>query len=187
MGPWDLAPPGPEAPEPEPKRRGSRARRVLLVVALIVIVALLAFYFVGARFTLREVTYDDHSVDLEIIEPLPPPVVQPEVPPPPTSSIGPNGEVLRHPAWVRQPVPVFPSLALRRGVEQGAVVLRCETLVTGQFGACEALSETPAGAGFGEAALAATREARVKPYSIDGFETDSTVTFTVRFRMAPEP
>lgn len=84
-------------------------------------------------------------------------------------------------------MPVFPGLAMRRGVEQGAVVLRCETLATGEFGACEALSEIPAGAGFAEAALAATREARVQPYSIDGFETDSTVTFTVRFGMAPEP
>lgn len=76
---------------------------------------------------------------------------------------------------------------MRRGVEEGAVVLRCETLVTGEFGACEALSETPSGVGFAEAALAATRQARVTPYSIDGFETDSHATFTVRFRMEPEP
>lgn len=187
MGPWDPAPPAPEAPEPEPKRRGSRARRLLLIVALIALVALLALYVVGARFTLREVTYDDHSVDLEIIEPLPPPVAQPAVPSSPKSSTGPNGEALRHPAWVKQPAPNFPALAMRRGVEQGDVVLRCETLATGQFGACEALSETPEDVGFAEAALAATRQARVRPYSIDGFETDSAVTFTVRFRMAPEP
>lgn len=188
MGPWDPAPSGPEAPGSEPKRRGSRVWvRVLVIAALIALVAFLALYVVGARFTLREVTHDDHSVDLEIIEPLPPPVAQPAVPPPPKSSTGPNGELLRHPAWVKQPEPVFPRLALRRGVEQGAVVLRCETLATGQFGACEALSEIPAGAGFAEAALAATRQARVRPYSIDGFETDSAVTFTVRFRMAPEP
>lgn len=159
----------------------------MLIVALIALVAFLALYFGGARFTLREVTYDDQSVDLEIIEPLPPPVARPVVPPPPKSSTGPNGEVLRRPVWVKTPVPVFPTLAMRRGVEQGAVVLRCETLSTGQFGTCEALSEIPAGAGFAEAALAATRQARVRPYSIDGFETDSEVTFTVRFRMAPEP
>jgi protein TonB len=186
MGPWDPAPPEPEALTPEPKRRGSRARGLLLVVALIVIVALLALYVVGASFTLREVTYEDESVDLEIIEPIPPPAAQPAVPPPPESSIGPNGEVVRHPAWVKVPEPIFPRLAMRRGVEQGVVVLRCETLATGQLGACEALSETPPGAGFAEAALAATRQARIRPYSIDGFETDSSVTFTVRFRVAPE-
>ncbi len=63
MGPWDPAPPEPEAPEPKPKGRDSRARRLLLIVALIALVAFLAVYVVGARFSLREVTYDDHSVD----------------------------------------------------------------------------------------------------------------------------
>jgi len=187
MGPWDPVPPAPEAPQPEPKRRGSRAGRVLLIVALVALVAFLALYFIGATFTLREVTYDDRSVDLEIIEPLPPTVAQPAVPPPPKSAVGPNGEVVRHPAWVKTPVPVFPVLAMRRGVGQGVVVLRCETLATGEFGACETLSETPPDVGFAEAAMAATRQARVRPYSIDGFETDSDVTFTVRFRVAPEP
>jgi hypothetical protein len=187
MGPWDPAPPAPEAPQPEPKRRGSRARRLLLIVALVVGALFLVVYFVGVTFTLKEVSYTDDSVDLEIIEPLPPPVAQPAVPTPPKSSVGPNGEVVRHPAWVKTPVPVFPVLAMRRGVEQGDVVLRCETLATGQFGACEALSETPPGAGFAEAAIAATRQARVRPYSIDGFETDSDVTFTVRFRPPQEP
>jgi len=193
MGPWDPAPSGPEAPGPEPKRRGSRVWVWVLVVAALI--AFVAFYLANARFTLREINYSDDSVDLELIEPVPPPVAQPRAdappaPPPapePEPTIGPNGEVLRHPRWVKVPVPVFPRLAMRRGVEQGVVVLRCETLATGEFGACEALSEIPAGAGFAEAALAATRQARVKPYSIDGFETDSAVTFTVRFRMAPEP
>lgn len=187
MGPWDPAPPAPEAPAPESKRRGSRARRLLLIVALVVGALFLVVYFVGATFTLKEVSYTDDSVDLEIIEPLPPPVAQPASPPPPKSSTGPNGEVVRPPTWVKTPVPVFPALAMRRGVEQGVVVLRCETLATGEFGACEALSETPPGAGFAEAAIAATRQARVRPYSIDGFETDSSVTFNVRFRPPPEP
>ena len=187
MGPWDPAPPAPEAPEPEPKRRGSRALRWLLILALVIIALLLAVYVSGARFALREVSYSDDSVDLEIIEPVPPPVAQPAVPPPVKASVGPNGEVVRPPTWVKVPVPVFPTLAMRRGVEQGVVVLRCETLATGEMGACEALSEIPAGAGFADAAIAATRQARVRPYSIDGFETDSSVTFNVRFRPPPEP
>ena len=188
MGPWDPAPPAPEAPEPEPKRRGSRLWVWLLsVAALVALVVFLVVYVAGASFSLREVTYDDHSVDMEIIEPLPPSAAPPAVPSPPKASVGPNGEVVRPPAWVKVPVPVFPTLAMRRGVEEGVVVLRCETLATGQFGACEALSETPPGAGFAEAALAATRQARVRPYSIDGFETDSSVTFNVRFRPPPEP
>ena len=194
MGPWDPAPSGPDAPGPEPKQRGSGVWiRVLVVVGLVAFVVFLAVYVVGAKFSLREVSYSDESVDLELIEPLPPPVAEPltDAPPAPLpeprETIGPNGEVLRHPAWVTQPAPIFPRLAMRRGVEEGVVVLRCETLATGEFGACEALSETPPGAGFAEAALVAMRQARVRPHSIDGFETDSDVTFTVRFRMAPEP
>lgn len=194
MGPWDPAPSGPEALGPEPKRRGSRVWvRVLVIAAVIALVALLAVYVVGAKFSIREVTYSDEAVDVELIEPIPPPVAEPRTaappapPPVPRPTVGPNGEVLRHPVWVKVPAPIFPRLAMRRGVEEGVVVLRCETLATGEFGACEALSETPAGAGFAEAALAATRQARVKPYSIDGFETDSDVTFNVRFRTAPEP
>ena len=78
MGPWDPAPPEPGAPVPEPQPRAFRAGRLLLVVALIVIAVFLALYFAGATFTLREVNYVDDSVDLEIIEPLPVPVAQPD-------------------------------------------------------------------------------------------------------------
>lgn len=194
MGPWDPAPPEPEVPGPEPKQRGSRIGTwVSAIAAVIALVVLLAVYVVGAKFSIREVTYSDDAADVELIEPIPPPVAEPRTavppapPPAPRPTVGPNGEVLRHPVWVKVPVPIFPRLAMRRGVEEGVVVLRCETLATGEFGACEALSETPPGAGFAEAALAATRQARVKPYSIDGFETDSDVTFTVRFRTTPEP
>jgi len=185
MGGGGRGRPGPGARGAGRRRRGPWGRRLWRIVALVVVALLFVVYFVGATFTLKEVSYTDDSVDLEIIEPLTPPVAQPASPPPP--SVGPNGEVVRPPAWVKVPVPVFPALAMRRGVEQGVVVLRCETLATGEFGACEALSETPPGAGFAEAAIAATRQARVRPYSIDGFETDSSVTFNVRFRPPPEP
>ncbi|HWQ85360.1 TonB family protein [Brevundimonas sp.] len=152
-----------------------------------IILASLAWWMSKSEFTLREVSYSDDAVDVELIEPIPSSVVQPAPPPEPRTTLGPDGEVLRPQAWVKQPVPNFPELALRRGVEQGVVVLRCETLVTGEFGACEVVSETPQGAGFGEAALAATRQARVTPYSIDGFDTDGSIQFTVRFRAASEP
>ncbi|HEX8660927.1 MAG TPA: energy transducer TonB [Brevundimonas sp.] len=189
MGPWDPAPPEVEAPAPEPRRRGSRIGVWLVVIAALI--AFAAFVLANFRFTLGEVSYSDEAVDVEIIEPLPRPAPEPRPsappapPPDPEPAVGPNGEVLRHPVWLRQPAPDFPTMAMRRGVEEGAVVLRCETFATGEFGACEALSETPGGAGFADAALASMRQARVKPYSIDGFETDSEIQFTVRFRMAP--
>lgn len=185
---------------PGPEESGSRRSRrrtdiavwTLVILALIGFAATAAWYLSNASFKLRELTYSDETVELPIMTgdgSETPPAADPDPAPPPrpVSTIGPNGEVLRHPAWVKTPAPVFPRLAMRRGVEQGDVVLRCETLATGEFGACEALNETPPGAGFARAALAATRQARVRPYSIDGFETDSEVTFTVRFRMAPEP
>ena len=193
MGPWDSAPSGPETPEPEPKRRRRGRRGWVWVLVIAALIAFVAFYLAGAKFSIREVTYSDDAVDLEIIEPLPRSAAQPRpaAPPAPPAdpepTIGPNGEVLRQPVWVRQPAPDFPTLAMRRGVEKGVVVLRCETLATGDFGACEVMSETPPGAGFADAALASMRQARVRPYSIDGFETDSSIQFTIRFQLAPEP
>ncbi len=188
MGPWDPAPSGPEAPGPEPKRRGSRVWiRVLVIAALVCLAAVATAHLSNFRFEVGEVTFEDRVVDLDLIEPIAPPVVPPVAPPAPRTTIGPDGEVLRQPVWVVQPRPNFPALALSRGTLSGDVRLRCETLATGEFGACEVLGESPPGAGFAEAALAATRQARVKPYAIDGFETDSAVAFTVRFRTAPEP
>lgn len=140
-------------------------------------------------FELPEFRIDEQARDLTLVEPVPPPVAQPNPTsaPDPVTTVGPNGEVVRLPAWVRQPIPEYPELAMSRGIESGDVVLRCETLAAGEFGACEVVSESPRGAGFGEAALAATRQARVKPRSIDGFETDGMIQFTVRFRTASEP
>ena len=61
------------------------------------------------------------------------------------------------------------------------VRLRCETYASGRIGDCAVLSETPAGVGFAEAALASMRDARVLPRSSDGVPTDSRIRFTSRF------
>ncbi|CAN5316194.1 hypothetical protein BH10PSE2_BH10PSE2_30120 [soil metagenome] len=99
----------------------------------------------------------------------------------PRREIGPSVEVITNPFWTVRPGGEYPQLAQDRGVESGAVQLECEGLASGQLGACEILSETPTGAGFGEAALAGTRQARLQPRSVDGYQTDFTVRFTVRF------
>ena len=122
-------------------------------------------------------------------EPVPPGAAAPDLAPLEAGPTGPDAApkgVVR-PTWVRQPAPFFPALAASRGIEQGDVTLRCEALASGELGACEILHESPPNAGFGEAALASIREARVQPRSIDGFRTDSRIAFTMRFRMAPEP
>jgi len=111
-------------------------------------------------------------------EPAPPPVPAPSEP-----RLDRNGVAVQSPRWVRRPQPIYPSQALRQGIEEGAVSLRCEGMAEGVLGACEVLSESPEGAGFAEAALAGTRHARLAPQQLDGTSVDSTVVFTVRFRM----
>ena len=173
-----------------PKGRVVDAVVWVAVIAVIVVLAGGTAWMLSRwDFELPALRVEEQTEDMILVEPVPPPVAQPNPTPAtePVTTVGPNGEVVRPPAWVRQPMPEYPELAMRRGIESGDVVLRCETLAAGEFGACEVVSETPRGAGFGEVALAATRQARVKPRSIDGFETDGMTQFTVRFRMAPEP
>lgn len=186
MGPWDQPPSGPETSGPPPRRGRAKGRVWILAILAIAFLVVAAFYFSGARFTLREVTYSDEEPVEDVIEPIPAPAPAASPQAAPRTTIGPDGELLSAPVWVRAPVAVYPEQAYRLRFERGDVKLRCETLATGEFGACEVLSEVPEGGGFAEAALAATRAARVKPYSIDGFETDSSVEFAVRFRMPAE-
>lgn len=115
-------------------------------------------------------------------------------PPPPnadagasTSTVGLNGEIVRAPGWARQPTPDFPQAALRAGVEAGEVELRCAGRVSGRVEACEILSETPLGYGFGQSALAAAHEARLAPRTVDGVATEGSLRFTIRYRTGPEP
>lgn len=90
MGPWDSAPPGAEAPGPEPKRRGSRVWiRVLVIAAVLAVVAGLALYVLKVEIKLQRVTYRDDAVDVVLIEPVSPPAARPA----PGTARGPNGDV----------------------------------------------------------------------------------------------
>ena len=53
----------------------------------------------------------------------------------------------------------------------------------GSVTACTIISETPAGAGFGAAALSAARRARLSPRSVDGVATGGKVRFGTSFRL----
>ena len=103
--------------------------------------------------------------------------------PPPEPVIGPNGEVIRDGSWARRPRPEFPSTALDAGIQEGAVELRCEVSSSGRVEACEVLSETPPGYGFGPSALAAAAEARLSPRTVDGVATAGSMRFTIRYRL----
>lgn len=184
---------GPEKPGGgRPGRGVDTAVWVLVIAALIGLAGAVAWSLSNVTFKIREVSWPDDRPEL-VEGPIEVATVQgspdPERPPParPVETRGPAAGAGVRPVWTRRPAPVYPALAQSRGIDRGDVQLRCEALASGELGACEILHESPSGVGFAEAALASTRQARVRPYSIDGFETDSRVAFTVRFQMAPEP
>ena len=108
----------------------------------------------------------------------------PEASPPPTEThTDAQGRAVRAPAWAVRPTGVYPQAAARAGVSQGEATLICEALADGRLGACRIVRETPEGYGFAAAAEAGARQARLHPHQIDGFSTDSSVTFTTRFRV----
>lgn len=151
----------------------------LVIAGLVGLAAAVAWYLSNATFTLPEITFEDDPIDVELLVP-----VAPAAEPSP-SDRAPDVEGVTPPSWIRQPAPHYPELALRRGVEAGAVVLRCEAMASGSMGACEVLRESPPGVGFAEAALASTRQARIEPRTVDGVRTDSRITYTIRFQLAP--
>ena len=165
--------------EPDRPAAGSWDRIVDVAVWCLVIAVLFALGVGANRWFAARFGNQDPTRTEEWVEPLPR-----EAPGGPSQpSVGPNGEVVQSPVWTRQPVPEYPRPAMRRGIESGSVMLRCKALASGALEACVVLSEQPAGAGFAEAALHGVRSARIQPRSVDGLETDSTIQFTVRFRV----
>lgn len=71
---------------------------------------------------------------------------------------------------------------MSRGIESGRVGISCTVQQDGSLSNCSVTSEDPAGAGFGQAALAAARRSRVSPRTVDGAAQGATVRYTVSFR-----
>jgi protein TonB len=86
--------------------------------------------------------------------------------------------------WQRQPAPEFPERAASRGIESGSVQLVCTVAANGSATNCSIVSEEPAGAGFGQAALRSMSRARFSPRTVDGVAEGGRARFTVRFRLA---
>jgi periplasmic protein TonB len=95
----------------------------------------------------------------------------------------PRPSVITNPTWARQAAPEFPERAQSRGIESGSVVVSCTVQPNGSLANCQIASETPSGAGFGQAALAAARRSRVSPRTVDGAAQGATVRYTVRFQL----
>ncbi|RZJ16925.1 MAG: energy transducer TonB, partial [Brevundimonas sp.] len=112
-----------------------------------------------------------------------PPVIVPGPPPPPAPPAPPRPSVITNPSWARQPRGEFPSRAQSRNIETGSATVNCGVNPNGSTTDCNIVSEDPAGAGFGQAALTAMRSARLQPRQVDGVAQGSRVQFTMRFRL----
>ena len=86
----------------------------------------------------------------------------------------------------RSPAAEFPERALSRGIERGRVSLDCLVNPNGSMTDCRVISEDPTGAGFGQAALAGARRARVSPREVDGAAVGARVTFNMTFVLPSE-
>ena len=69
-----------------------------------------------------------------------------------------------------------------RGVREGVVILDCQVQADGRISDCSVVSETPPGMGFAEAAIRATRRARLNRREV-ARAVDGRVRFTTRFRL----
>lgn len=88
------------------------------------------------------------------------------------------------PRW-SVPPRVEPNSRLRRsGRETASATIRCRARPDGHVEACRVTAEEPFGTGLGRDLVAAARDARIDPDSLDQ-AGDDWISFTARFRLEP--
>lgn len=111
-----------------------------------------------------------------------PRVIVPGPPPPPAAPLPRRLSLVSDPSWSRPPLTEFPERARERGIQRGTVALNCAVQPNGSLSDCAVTSEAPTGAGFAQAALAASMGARVSPRVVDRLSAGGRTIFAVQMR-----
>jgi TonB family protein len=100
--------------------------------------------------------------------------------------------VIAQPDWITKPdaatmAAAYPPLAVTLELA-GQATISCRVDSFGRLQACQVVSETPKGIGFGAAGLSVARAFHMRPMSVNGTPVDGgTVRVPLRFQLPPSP
>ena len=95
------------------------------------------------------------------------------------------------PEWVRSIDPtkaqaLYPTAAANAGVKTGRAVVACGVDHSGQLSGCQAISETPAGLGFGDAAVQIASVMAMNPWTLQGRPVEGEhIRLPLMLKLAP--